>query len=398
LAQVLGDVAAARFDDALALLDESAHELEGVLGEGAPAPLALERGRVEAARSLAQFYRSDYRAAIEAGERALRHWQDAAEADPTTKDDVAHEWVVVLERVGASEQRLGNLEAADALYARALARARLLGDALLETRCLSSLGLLRMHRGALPEAIRLHEQALASFRALGVPRFVAIGLVNRSYALVFAGRFQEATETYREALRLAEALQAKYVEMHVLVGLGEALTRLRRFDAAREALERGMRLAEAMGSRQRLGHARVFMAELELLRGDAAAARVWAEQGIHLGEEIDETMAVREGCVLLSHALLALGDVAGAERAARRGLEWAGRGGFMLSEGRSLTALALALRASGRGEEATAALERAEQIFRAAGAQYDLALCLQARDGAVRRLPRREAVRVSPAA
>ena len=161
-----------------------------------------------------------------------------------------------------------------------------------------------------------------------------------------------------------------------------------------------MRLAEAMGSRQRLGHARVFMAELELLRGDAAAARVWAEQGIHLGEEIDETMAVREGCVLLSHALLAQGDMDGAERAERRGLEWAGRGGFMLSEGRSLVALAQALRAGGRGEDATAALERAEQIFQAAGAQYDLAMCVQAREGAarVRRLPRREAVRASSAA
>ena len=397
LAQVLADVAAARFDDALALLDESARELEGCAGE--PADIAVERGRVEAARSLAHFYRSDYRAAIEHGERALRHWQAAEPGAPGapggaagTADDVAHEWVVVLERIGASEQRLGNLEAADALYARALARARLLGDGLLETRCLSSLGLLRMHRGALPEAIRLHEQALASFRALGVPRFVAIGLVNRSYALVFAGRFSEAVETYREALRLAEALQAKYVEMHVLVGLGEALTRLRDFDAARAALERGMRLSEAMGSRQRLGHARLFMAELELLRGDPTAARAWAEQSIHLGEEIDETMAVREGCVLLSHALLAQGEIDAAERAARRGLEWAARGGFMLSEGRSLVALSLALRASGRGADAEAALKRAEAIFRAAGAQYDLTMAVEARQAALPLRQRRPAM------
>jgi hypothetical protein len=97
------------------------------------------------------------------------------------------------------------------------------------------------------------------------------------------------------------------------------------------------------------------------------------------GAAIQDAHTLREGCPVLARVLLALGDAGAAEAAARRGLESARSGGFRISEGRNLRVLGRALWERGLSGEAVACLEEAEQIFRTAGARFDLAAALYVR-------------------
>ena len=378
LARIHGDVSG-RYGEALALLELAEQELT----EAAAHDAAIERGRIASARAAAYFYQGEYRAVLEHGERALSLLDKRA--------GVERDQLELLIRLGSAEQRLGLLEAAEARYRAAAARARALGDRVLESGASESLGGLLALRGRLAEALELSRSTVRIGLELGVPRLELIGTVNCAARLAQLGDLHGARAAFEQAIQRAEGLNARYTVMHALVGLGEVLVRRGEFEQGRRTLERGIALAEEIGNRQRLGHAYLYLAELALLEGDPQAARDWAERGITTGQAINDVHALREGYPVLAQALTALGDPAEAERAARFGLEVSVNGGLVLSQGHNLLALGQALAATGRTGEADAALAEAEQIFRTAGARYDLATTLYTRVTATLNGPARAA-------
>jgi tetratricopeptide (TPR) repeat protein len=366
LAAVLGDVLG-RFDEAFALLDAAEAELAGVDDPD------VELGRIAGTRTIAHFFRSNYRAVVEHGERALALWQG--------RTGIERDEIELIMRIGQAEQRLGMLDEAETRYRTAGARANALGDRRLQAASLSSLGPILMHRGRMALALETHERAAQIGAELGIRRIELVGLTNRANTLQFIGRLAEAREGFEAVVRLAESLDARYTVMHATVGLGSVLVQLGVFDQARLTLARGIELAGKIGNQQRRGHAELHMAELALLEGDPRAARCWAERGMATGRAIDDFHTVREGCPLLAEALAELGENEAALKTARHGLNVAASGGFVLSAARNQLALCRALAYAGRLPETEAALLEAERVFRESDARFDLARTLLLRAG-----------------
>jgi DNA-binding SARP family transcriptional activator len=368
LAAMLGDVLA-RFDEALELLEAAESDNDSAVDHHQE--MDVERGMIASARAIACFFRSDYRAVVEHGGRAL--------ALLSGRPGIEREEIALELRIGQAEQRLGLLEDAERRYRRSASRALARGDRYLEAGSIGALAAIHAHRGRLEESLAGDERVAELAIELGQPKREIIGLTNRAHRLLALGRLQDARVGFEAVIARAEDLDARYTVMHATVGLGETLVRLGEFERARRALQRGIELAEKISSRQRLGHAQLHLAEITLLEGDPAAAHAWAQRGIATGRAIDDAHALREGFPLLAQALVALGDVQTARRVARDGLELATAGGFVLSRGRNLVALGRVLAAAGSENEASAALDEAESIFRGAGARYDLLLALIAR-------------------
>ncbi len=370
LASALGDVRG-RFDRSLRILTE-ADEILRHSGEDQNAPyVRIELGNIEAGRSSACFFQSQFRLAVEHGERALEYWSG--------NEGIDRGEIELLLRIGSAEQRLGNLTSAEDRYRTAIARAAMLGDRVLSARCQDILGGLLGLRGNLIEGQRIHQQVAGTGAELGVPRLEISGLTNTANALCQRGRLLEARLTYEQVLGRAESLRAQYTVMHVLVGLGEALVRLGETSQAIHTLERGIELSREINNVQRRGHAYLHRAELELLMGNAGEARYWVERGMAAGAEIHDIHAQREGLPLLALALTANGQAAEGERAARRGLEITREGGFRLSEGRNLLALGRVLSVLGQIDTARETLSEAEAIARESDMRYDLGWTLYAR-------------------
>lgn len=364
-ALALGDVEG-RFAEALEMLDAAEGDLTGVSGGDAERELGL----VAAARAQAHYYRSEYKETIDTGERAIASLEGAV--------GVERDLVDVQERVAAAHQRLGHLEQTERIFRDAGARARALGDALLEARVGDQLALALIHRGKLAEARHLLTSALAEYRIARAPKFEGRALVNLGWVYTQLGALGEARDAYDEAIAHSEALGARYTVMHALVGIGQVHARLGAFARAHADLERGIALADEMGTRQRVAHGFAHLAELALLEGDAPRARELVGRATEVADEIGDVHTIREGQATLARALLLLGDPHAAADAARVGIARSRESGFVLGEGRCHVALAEALAATGEMPAALAALEPAIALFRRTEAAYDLALALAA--------------------
>lgn len=155
MAQVLGDVGG-RFSEALSRLDEAERDLGSDVG----AEARIERGRIEAARTLALHWRGEYREAVERGERALALWEG--------RDDLENETMEQLSRIALSEQRLGRLDSAEPRLRRALAVARRIGDRLAEARYLDNLSAVLLQRGSVRAALDTQGGRAAALRGDGL--------------------------------------------------------------------------------------------------------------------------------------------------------------------------------------------------------------------------------------
>ncbi len=363
LARVLGDVLG-RFDAALSELDTA----EARLPENGNPEIRIELGRIESARTAAFILRGDYDLVIEHGERALALWDSLPGVESDRLEQVL--------RIGQAQQRLGSLSQAEERYRWVDARARIIGDRLIEARSRDSLGAVFFHRGRLTEALEAHDTVIRLASDLGAPRQELVGLVNYANTLTQLGELSRARASYEVALERAVALDARYTVMHVSVGLGEVLTRLGEFPDARSYLASGVARASEIGNPQRGWHAYLYLAELNLLEDDPETAKVNAEYGISNGIRINDAHALREGYPLLARALLAVDEVEAAEEAARNGLEVARAGGFVLSEGRNLCVLGQTLARRNQLDLSAEVIDEAERLFRDSESRYDLSFTL----------------------
>ncbi len=368
LGMALADRGARGLDRALDVLDAAEGELLSL--DPADPNLVIERGMLASTRAVAHFHRSDFRALATCAQRAL----ELLDGRPGMELEVAWQF----NRIAMAEQRLGRLDAAEASFRRAVARAQAMGESVAEAGFKDNLAVLLLHRGQLAGARLLLEEALQTVRERGVLKLEAGLLGDRGYLLDYLGDLRGSRVAYQAALEKAELLDARYTLVMYSVGLGDVLLRLGEYVRARAVLEGAVDRGREIGTRQRVAHAYLHLGDLALHEDAPGDGRALAERGMAEGEALGDGYSLRIGSPILARALMKLGEATAAGDAARRGLEAARAGGFVVDEGRNLVALGQTLWA-GDIKAAATVFERAEAIFRQAGATYLLAETLWVR-------------------
>lgn len=205
-----------------------------------------------------------------------------------------------LNLAGAATFEIGDLEAAERWFSRALELASDEGDALLMARATNNLGAIANVRGR-------HEAALSLYQ-LAIPAYQRIGST-----LGLAQSYHNMAITYRDARRLSEA------EEH----------ERRAIEFAREA-----------GSPRMLAMARAGRAELSLMRGDAGLARAGASMAAMEYAAIPDPVGEADALRLLAAARAALGERDRALEVLDRALALAREHGSALVEAEALSARA----------------------------------------------------------
>lgn len=225
--------------------------------------------------------------------------------------------------LGVAHFELGDLEDAEAAWARALELARYDEDDLLIARATNNLGTIENVRGRREAALSLYQLAIPAYQRLG-------------NALGLAESFHNMAITYRDSEQLD---QADEYERRAIEFAGEA---------------RSPRLTAL---------ARLGRAELSLRRGDPrlaeASARYVARAFAELGDPIREADALR----LAGVASLELGQVAEAAAALDAAVGLAREHGHALNEAESLAARARLRAATGDVTGARSDGELAVVIF-----------------------------------
>jgi tetratricopeptide (TPR) repeat protein len=233
-----------------------------------------------------------------------------------------------LNLAGAATFELGDLEAAEHWFSRALELASDEGDALLVARATNNLGAIANVRGR-------HEAALSLYQ-LAIPAYQRIGST-----LGLAQSYHNMAITYRDARRLAEA---------------------------EEHERRAVEFAREAGNPRMLAMARAGRAELSLMRGDAGLARAGASMAAMEYAAIPDPVGEADALRLLATARAALGEHEPALEVLDRALALAREHGSALVEAEALAARAHLRRTTGERAAAHDDARAALEIFTRLGA------------------------------
>jgi tetratricopeptide (TPR) repeat protein len=180
---------------------------------------------------------------------------------------------------------LGNLTEAEQGFARALALADRLGDALMTARCANNLGNVAYHRARRETALGFYRLATATFEKVASWKGLAEGWLNSAIVL-------------RE--------------------IGD-------LDAARDAADHAVAAAEHAGDGRIMGQALATQSETSAALGDPALALVQARRALQLATEHHDPLGEAEALRILSLLARVAGRYDEAEEDARRALTIAER-------------------------------------------------------------------------
>jgi eukaryotic-like serine/threonine-protein kinase len=260
-----------RFDDALALLDTVAGEVEASFGGESMRMVTVlnARGVVREGRGEEEQALADYGRALMISEKHLG----------PEHPDVAS----ILQNMALIEEARGRLETARAWLERALAiqEVTLGADHPDAAQTRMNLGAVSLSQGNYEEAAAQYQRALEGFeRSESSGALAAKTLYNLGVAHHLRRDYARALDPYREALRRRETLYGvDHPEVAFpLAGLGEALVELGRMAEARAPLERALAICASKGSDARdVGEIRFALAR--------AVEAVDRERALNLADE-----------------------------------------------------------------------------------------------------------------
>jgi class 3 adenylate cyclase/tetratricopeptide (TPR) repeat protein len=291
---------------------------------------AAERARFAAWYGLVRYKQGRPLEAIEWCRQAV---DGASSVD--SKDALAQAYVV-LDWAYAS---LGRYD--EAVYSRpAIAIYEELGDVRRRGLVLNNLGVVAHVRGRWDEALQLYEEAREAFEQVGDRWFAALAVSNRGAIFRDRGELDEAEPLFRSALRVAKAARSGSRVADTAQELGSMLARAGRFEEARALLSEAREEYERAGDDGEVLLTDARLAECLVLEGEAEAAGGLSSTALRRAEALG-------------------GDVFGSKAVLYR-------------------AHGCALMQQGRLEEARAALELSLGDARQRGADYDIALALDA--------------------
>src|SRR5713101_815972 len=206
--------------------------------------------------------------------------------------------------LGRDQQALGNIEAADAAFAKGLTYARLTGLRESEMQMLSAQANLAVARKDWAKALGLFQQSIALATQVNQTRGVPSLYLGQAHALEGLGRIDEALASTREAVRLIEEVRADLTDSDLRSGFFEgklgiyqhavhlALLAQKPEEAfALSEQSRSRTFLDLLGSQTTLskGRTRALVSEEVQLRARLAEAKAQAEQS----EGVEESARAR---------------------------------------------------------------------------------------------------------
>lgn len=221
--------------------------------------------------------------------------------------------------------------------------------------------------GDLAESLAHDQAGCAAAERAGNLRIACKQRADSGYELLLLGDHAAALAELRAAQAQAEQMGLENVRIQCLHNAGLALVRLGRFDEALDAEQRAVQGYAKIKDWRLQGASHCYLALIQLARGDHDAAEIEARMGSGLMAETHATHGFGLAC--LAQVLLTRGksdEALGVATEAHRNLELAGQ----VEDGGQLIRLiyAEALRASGRDDEARAAIGRARDALLASAA------------------------------
>lgn len=228
------------------------------------------------------------------------------------------------------------------------------------------LGVVLIRQGRFEEASRQLEAALGESRALGSHRREILILEGLAHSFRWQGRLRRAVETQRAAVEAARQQGSPGLLAEALNDLGFYLYLSGDYAEAWRGLEEALHIARTIGHPLVEAYAQVSLGELLRDLGEPQAAVELLDEGRRLAEVAGNVFLVSWTYEALALAFLRLGDATQATELARSALSMAERQHFGLQQGRFRATLGLAMVEDGLTEagleELKAACDALEQL------------------------------------
>jgi len=258
----------------------------------------------------------------------------------------------------------GNFDGAVALYTRALAILRQLGEHEKTGAVLNNMAVAVENQGQIDRSAKLYEQAKLSFEECGDTLNVAVTLGNIGDILLERGDLRGAEKQYRHALKLLQSVNPGGVAFDLYniaqVRLFEGdLREARRF--AGQALQK----AQARGAPEDVSTSLSVLGDISLAHGDLAGARQEYQQALDIRRKLGHRNSIAESQAALAAVSIEEGKFSEAEPALRKSLEEFRRESTAMDEIRAETDLSRSLLGQGKLGDARQAISGAVALVRA---------------------------------
>lgn len=307
---------------------------------------------------LQHFRSADYRACIEANERALACYRAAGwrPGQAVTLGAIAGSRVHLGQVLAGARQLTAALEIYDELDDR---------DATAVT--LVNLAGVALERGDFVQSLRLAHLARPAIAGTGNRHAEAILLANLGLARHAQGRLTAALRSLSEALDLCRTIGARHQQASVLISLGTVHLDAGRTAEAMSVLTQAEALAADVGDDRLALYAANGLARAELHTEQVEHAIKRLEDALDCADEGGHQHGRIEALLTLSRAHLTRGDVPAAYESAGLALATARRCGYLAAAAAGRGAVAACLLALGHVEAARGYASRALRMQRRIG-------------------------------
>ncbi len=312
-----------------------------------------EHRRSEVALRQVNYYEttSDYAAALQAAQTAVRHAATGRDTLAETKGLVA--WGRIL-------WRQGEYDAAHVPLERALTLARQTSNPSSEAEALQALGNVVFYHDNYPAAREYYENALQIYRATGHRQGEADNLMNLGIIFYVSGDYSAARDYDEKALTIHRTTGDRRGETLALGNLGTVYCDLGDYAAARAYHQQALEIHQSIGDRWGEATSLVNLGLVHHRLNDHATARADCERALSIQRAIGDRRGEGYSLTYLGHALMGLlqwtasAEAYGQALSLRREL---GQNGLAIDD---LAGLARAVEASG---DATQALQHSQEIL-----------------------------------
>lgn len=218
-------------------------------------------------------------------------------------------------------QRLGGYDQAQDFMEKGLALSRALGDPLMESKLLNTIGMFYTDQRNLALATENFEQSLALARRVGDLRLQAPPLANLGLVALQRSDFLAALQYSEQSLALARQIGARDGETVILANLGFISGSLGDYAQARSYTEACLRIAREIGDQYSEAMALVNLSAQFGALGNLEAAIRSANDGLKIARQIGEQSAAAWALTYLGHNLMESGKLAEAQEAYRSALQ-----------------------------------------------------------------------------
>jgi tetratricopeptide (TPR) repeat protein len=218
------------------------------------------------------------------------------------------------------QQELVGIEVAAGRYGIAeqacreqLAGAKRLGDTTLLSAIYNDLGIVAFHQDRFDDAANYFREALGIYEAMNEKTQVANAMNNVGNAFGGKGDFVPAIEYWERALAESKLYGTLAQQAQIHNNLGIAYFNLKQFQRAKQYYDESRAMNERMESRIGIAHALLNIGEVMAAEGEYEAARHRLSEAAELYTALDHSHGFVESALLLSHVCLRIGDLAALE-------------------------------------------------------------------------------------